>query len=212
MKKKSKTRASAATAAPLTPKSIAQKLRKLADTVQAVKAGERFLSITRLTSVKSLCQTHEAAMHFTLYLAERTEEKMRTESPSPYHTADELAHYHKLAVKSIAAMRAYLAQPSSEHRLALLAIQGMVQGVQNEVKQVGWNEVRIIKSCHLLVVENALCCFTSPEAMGIWAYQAASNYVERYDPHYGSGFTPGSIPMLNDIVTFWSEYYAQGEA
>jgi hypothetical protein len=211
LKKKSKTRAPAATAAPLTPKSIAQKLRKLADTVQEIEAGKIFLSITRLASVKSLCQTHEAAMHFTLYLAERTEEKMQTEPPSQYHSADELAHYHKLAMKSVAAMRAYLAQPSSEHRLALLAILGTVRSVQNEVKRVGWNEVRIIKSRHLLVVENALYCFTSPEAMGIWAYQAASNYVERYDPHYGTGFTPESIPMLNDIVTFWSEYYARGE-
>ncbi len=201
----------AATAAPLTPKSIAQKLRKLADTVQEIEAGKIFLSITRLTSVKSLCQTHEAAMHFTLYLAERTKEKMRTEPSSQYHSADELAHYHSLAVKSIAAMRAYLTQPSSEHHLALLAILGTVRSVQNEVKRVGWYEVRIIKSRHLLVVENALYCFTSPETMGMWAYQAASNYVERYDPHYGSGFTPESIPMLNDIVTFWSEYYARGE-
>jgi len=208
LKKKSKTRAPAATAASLTPKSIAQKLRKLADTVQAIEAGERFLSITRLTSIKSLCQTHEAAMHFTLYLAERTEEKMRTEPPSQYHSADELAHYHKLAVKSIAAMRAYLTRPSSEHRSAVLAIRGKVQSVQDEVKQVGWNQVRLIKSRHLLIVENALYCFTSPEAMGIWAYQAASNYVERYDPHYGSGFTPESIPMLNDIITFWNKYYA----
>lgn len=211
MKKKSKTRVPAATAAPLTPKSIAQKLRKLADTVQEIEAGKIFLSITRLTSVKSLCQTHEAAMHFTLYLAERTKEKMRTEPSSQYHSADELAHYHSLAVKSIAAMRAYLTQPLSEHHLALLAILGTVRSVQNEVKRVGWYEVRIIKSRHLLVVENALYCFTSPETMGMWAYQAASNYVERYDPHYGSGFTPESIPMLNDIVTFWSEYYARGE-
>jgi hypothetical protein len=42
---------------------------------------------------------------------------------------------------------------------------------------------------------------------GYWAYHAARDYAERYDPHYGTGLIPESAPMVKAIVGFWCEYY-----
>jgi hypothetical protein len=189
-------------------KAAAQKIRRLAETAQALRTGgvTACASVTRLTSIKSLCQTHEAAMRFVLYLAERTLEKMTVELEAGGERVSALEHYRDLAAGGVAAMRAYLASPTQGKRSALYTMRSKVQGVQDEVRRIGWNHVRIIHSMPLLVVENALYCFTSPETAPTWAYQAARNYAERHDPRCGDGLSPASAPMLEEIVTFWSEY------
>lgn len=188
-------------------KAAAQKIRRLAETAQALRTGgvTACASVTRLTSIKSLCQTHEAAMRFVLYLAERTLEKT-VELEAGGERASVLEHYRDLAADGVAAMRAYLASPTREKQSALYTMRSKVQSVQDEVRRVGWNHVRIIRSVPLLVVENALYCFTSPENAPDWAYQAARNYAERHDPRCGDGLSPASAPMLEEIVAFWSEY------
>ena len=60
----------------------------------------------------------------------------------------------------------------------------------------------------VLIIENSLRCVLSwtVEEAGYWAYHAARDYAERYDPHYGTGLIPESAPMVKAIVGFWCEY------
>jgi len=40
-----------------------------------------------------------------------------------------------------------------------------------------------------------------------WAYKLAREYVERYQPQYGSGLIPESVPMLLEVAEFWCQHY-----
>jgi hypothetical protein len=81
--------------------------------------------------------------------------------------------------------------------------------VNNEYKSSRWGVVRVIQNRQVLVMENSLRCVLSwsAEEAGYWAYHAARDYAERYDPRYGTGLIPKSAPMVKAIVEFWHEYY-----
>ena len=55
----------------------------------------------------------------------------------------------------------------------------------------------------LFLFEQALRCLLHPHEAGSWAYQMARDYAERYDPSHGTGLTPASAPLLQDIADFW---------
>jgi hypothetical protein len=42
---------------------------------------------------------------------------------------------------------------------------------------------------------------------GHWAYQAARDYAEQYNPHYGTGLIPESAPLVAVIAEFWRAQY-----
>jgi hypothetical protein len=42
---------------------------------------------------------------------------------------------------------------------------------------------------------------------GYWAYQAARDYAEQYDPHYGTDLIPESAPLVAQIAEFWQAQY-----
>ena len=70
----------------------------------------------------------------------------------------------------------------------------------------------MIRNRDLLVVEDALRVLVSgPEMAPIWAYQAARDYAERYDPRYGTGLIPSSAPLMEDIARFWRDYFGVGD-
>ena len=125
-----------------------RKIRRLAEMTAALREGtQTYFEVTRLTSLKSLCQDRAIARCFALYLAEQAQAQL---------------------------------------------------------------PVRIIHSSQLLVIEDALPCFTAPDS-GYWAYQAARQYTERYNPHHGTGLIRESVPMLEDILRCWMEHSSQAE-
>lgn len=65
--------------------------------------------------------------------------------------------------------------------------------------------VRSIKSWRVLLVEKALYCALAHDetAAGYWAYQAARDYAEKYDPRYGTGLIPPSARFVAEIAAFW---------
>ncbi len=110
------------------------------------------------------------------------------------------------------AMQTYLASPMSTRQARLYKSLSQVREAQSEAaRPMGKYTVRIIHSSHLLVIEDALQCFTAPEP-GYWAYQTARQYTERYDPHVGTGLNRESVPMLEDILQFWQEGSSQAES
>lgn len=59
-------------------------------------------------------------------------------------------------------------------------------------------------------MEKAIYCALAEDATvaGHWAYQAARDYAEKYDPHYGTGLIPLSAPLVAHIAKFWLERYS----
>jgi len=187
------------------PNDAARKIRRLAETTAALRDGtETHFEVTRLTSLKSLCQERDVAMHFGLYLAEHVQDQMQDKSP--YSSLDDVEweRYRQLAAKAVASMQAYLTSPTRMRYEALYKHRSQVREAQNETtRPMGKYTVRIIHSTHLLVIEHALECFTSPEP-GYWAYQAARQYAEQFDSRDGMGLSPASAPLLEDILRFWT--------
>ncbi len=189
----------------MNPKDAARKIRRLAETTAALRdSTEKHFEVTRLTSLKSLCQERDVAMRFGLYLAERAREQMQDKPP--YSSLDDVQwdRYKQLAAKVVAAMQVYLTSPTKTRHEALCKHLSQVREAQDETERpMGKYTVRIIHSTHLLVIEHALECFTSLKP-GYWAYQAARQYAERFDSRYGTGLNPASASPLEDILHFWT--------
>jgi hypothetical protein len=181
-----------------------RKIQRLAQTTVALREGTaHYFEVTRLTSLKRLCQDHTTAQHFALYLAEHAQAQLQVQPRPRSVEPDEWTHYLTLAAEAVTAMQTYLVAPTAAHQTRLNKTLYRVQDAQGETaRPLGKFTVRIINSTHLLVIEDALRCFTAPEP-GYWAYQTARCYTERYNPSYGTGLIRESVPMLEDILQFW---------
>jgi hypothetical protein len=187
-----------------TPADQDRRLQRLAQTTAALRDGTaHYFEITRLTSLKRLCQDHMIAQRFALYLAEHAQAQLLAEPRPQSVDAKTWTQYLTLAAEAITAMQTYLTAPTTSRHTRLNQTLYRVQEAQSETaRPLGKFTVRLIESIHLLVIENALQCFTMPEP-GYWAYQTARRYAERYNPRYGTGLIPESVPLLEDILRFW---------
>jgi hypothetical protein len=179
------------------------RIDKLSDAARALQEGhETCLSITRLTSLKSLCRDPRVARRFALYLAGLTLERLNASCP-PYTAGEDWVRYKALAAGAVSAMEGCVRSPNDGDLEILRSIFRAATEVQNEYRKVGWNMVRTIHSRDLLVIEYALRCFLEPDQASEWVYRVARTYAERYDSRYGTGLIPASAPLLEDIVRFW---------
>lgn len=178
-----------------------QKWIEIATTLRE-KTGTYF-SITRLTSLKTLCQDPAVANEFTFYLATCTAANTQ---PPKYTKPQDWQHYRKLIVEAVALMQKYLHKPSKKLLAELREMRQKVETVQTYTgKEIWGHSIRTIYSREVLVIEDALQCMITPHAASFWAYKTARDYTEQYNSHYGSGLIPESIPMLEDIIRFWNE-------
>jgi hypothetical protein len=135
-----------------------RRILRLAEMTAALREGtQNHFEVTRLTSLKSLCQDRAIAMRFALYLAERAQAQLNEESRSGWVEQDEWKRYNTLAAEAVRAMRAYLASPTQTHQASLYEHLSQVREAQNEItRPMGKYTVRIIHSSELLVIEDAL--------------------------------------------------------
>jgi hypothetical protein len=187
-----------ADAAQTVPRPIIEKVRKFAEIAEALRRGEHF-EITRLTSIKGLCKESGAARSFALFLAvharKRAEEKYAAK------------RVKELMAMAITEMKAYLDNPTRERKERLYPLLREIEQEQNEHKRIKWGVVRIVHSTELLVVEKALRSILRDHEAPAWLYQAARDFAERYDVHYGTGLIPASAPMIQEIADFWRDYF-----
>lgn len=186
-------------------RALQPQIRRLIETATALRTGiSTYFAITRLTNIKSLCKEPEVAARFVLYLAERTLERMQAQ-PCPAYTAPaDWTRYQALVGEAVVLMRDYLQAPSDANRGPLWKVLRKAEGVQTYSGEKIWgNPLRTIHSTEVLIIEDALLCITQPWAASYWAYQTAKDYAERYNPRYGTGLIPESLPMLDDIIAFW---------
>jgi hypothetical protein len=185
---------------------VASKIRRLAQIAADLRKGEHF-EVTRLTTVKSLCEDAQAAAQFALHLAKVTSRKMQ-ERDCPSHLDPEKWEYcQQVVAEAIRQMERYLNNPTEEEADMVRAWLSDVRAIQNTYRNQAWGPVRIIQSTDVLLVEYALSCLLQPHASADWGYRMAREYAERYDSRYSTGLIPESAPMVEDIADFWCQYH-----
>jgi hypothetical protein len=185
---------------------VVSKIRRLAQIAMALRQGEHF-EVTRLTTLKSLCEDSQAAAQFALHLATLTHSKMQEKACPLYLAPEQWDAYKELVATALEHMAAYVEESSEQASRALWSVQSEVRGVQNTYTQHQWGPVRIIHSTEVLLIEYALSCLLQPTASADWGYRIARAYAERYNSRYGTGLIPESAPMVEDIADFWYQYY-----
>jgi hypothetical protein len=182
------------------------KIRQLARIATDLHEGASF-NITRLTTLKSLCEDATAAARFAVHLAQLTHKKMR-EKACLFHLDPQHWEYYKQVVdEAIRQMQRYIEHPTQEAADLVQAWLSDVRALQNTYRNQGWGSVRIIHSTEVLLIEYALSCLLQPTASADRGYHLARQYAERYNSRYGTGLIPESAPLVEDIADFWCQYH-----
>jgi len=187
-----------------------QRIRKLAGLPEEIRQSPLAVSITRLTVLKSLCQPHERANRFVAHLARKTFENLNQAKGRSAHppTPTEPSH-REMMEEALEGMEAWQQTPTEKVRRTMSELHGRMRAEQNEHRNIPYGAVRLITDAKLLLFEYALSCLLADEReIGAWAYQTARQYAERYDSSQGTGLTPASIPLVQDIIDFWMTEYA----
>jgi hypothetical protein len=187
------------------PRGVLSRVRKLAQIARELSKGANF-SITRLTTLKSLCEDPEVTAHFAVDLAKHTSRSANKRSNSGHLGKD--GPHDELITRSVERLASYVERPSDPEREALQGILRELESVNNEYESIPYGVVRVIQDKNVLIVEDAVRCVLSPYSAPSQAYHLARDYAERYDPRYGTGLIPDSAPLVMDIVDFWCEYYS----
>src|SRR5438270_9298592 len=92
---------------------VIPKIRQLATMATELREGASF-NITRLTTLKSLCEDATAAARFAVHLAQVTSKRMQ-EKACPFHLDPQQWEYYKQVVdEAIRQMARYVEEPSEE--------------------------------------------------------------------------------------------------
>jgi hypothetical protein len=185
-----------------------QRIRKLAGLPDEIRQSQWGVAINRLAVLKSLCREPELAHRFVTYLARRTfdatpEPKSQSTEPTP--TA--ISHRQMIS-KALEGMDAWQRSQSEQLQRTLAELCDRMKAEQNEYRNIPFGAVRLITDKTLLLFEYALSCILAhPREVGIWAHQTARHYAERYAPSEGAGLISSSIPLVRDIIDFWTFEY-----
>ncbi len=186
------------------PRKTLDKIRKLARIPQDIREDYlQCVNVTRLTSLKTLCDEPEMANGLALHLTRKTLERVEQEQKK----SEEAIAHKEMMNEALSGMREWMENPSEENREHLRELWWQLKSEQNEYRRVKSNVVRIIRDKDLLVVEKALQCFLRPGEAGYWVYQTARDYAERYNSGHGTGLVPESIPLVEDIIEFFCDEY-----
>jgi hypothetical protein len=194
---------------PPPPREVLTRIRKLASLPEEIRQSRWAVSITRLTVLKSLCQPHERANRFVAHLARKTFEHMDQAKERSAHpaTPTELSH-REMMEDALDGMEEWQQKPTEKLRRSLSELLGRMRTEQNEHRNIPFGSLRLITDGKLLLCEYALSCLLAHEReVGTWAYQTARHYAERYDSSQGTGLISASIPLVQDIIDFWTTEY-----
>lgn len=175
----------------------ARKVRSLEEMTEQLRRGKDF-PVTRLTTLKGLCEDPDAAGAFAVFLTRRAQQAMR-EKATP-------ERYRQLVNRAVREMKPYLEQPTEERKRTLWSLWHEMKEEQNDHRPIAWGTLRIIKDMNLLVAEKCLDAVLRPNEASYWLYQAARDYAERYDSRHPNGLTPKSAPMVEEIAGFWRKH------
>ena len=172
---------------------LSGQIQKLDKIIEAIRHNEN-VDVTRLTVVKKLCENPDAAGAFALFLARKSQERLREKKGKE--------RYRQLASRAIREMKRYLDDPTEDRKWGLLSRLKELVDEQNEHERIKWGAVRKIKSWDLLTVERTLRAVLRREEAPYWLYQAARDHV-------GSStyLTKESIPKIEEIARLWRRHF-----
>ena len=147
---------------------LARQIQKLDKIIEAIRLNEN-VEVTRLTVVKKLCENPEAAGAFAMFLARKSQERLREKQGNQ--------RYRQLVNRAIREMKPYLDDPTEERKWQLLSRLKELVDEQNEHEWIKWGAVRKIKSWDLLTVERTLRAVLRRDEAPYWLYQAARDHV-----------------------------------
>jgi hypothetical protein len=179
-------------------KKAIKKVEQLEAIAEQLRQGEDF-PVTRLTTLKGLCEDAKSAGAFALFLAGKIQRRMR-EKKAPERNQE-------LVNRAVREMKPYIEQPTDERKERLWSVWHEMKEEQNEYRTISCGMLRIIKSTDLLVAEKCVESVLRSDAAPHWLYQAARDYAERYDARHPYGLTRKSAPLLEEIATFWRKYH-----
>lgn len=184
-----------------------RKIKKLEEALHALKEGqETCFSITKLTSIKTLCKSPDTAVQFALYLSKLTSKKVDSSSCPKYTDPKEWEKYKKIIKRSLKLMHEFIKEPEEKNISSLRELLEKVQAVQNKTRSGPYGSViRTIHSTDVLVIEDSIRCMLYTDDAPYWAYKLARDYTEKYNSSHGTGLIPESILMLEDIILFWKK-------
>jgi hypothetical protein len=192
-------------------KAIATKIKKWLEVIRELNTQSypSAISITRLTSIKSFCQDQAAAQKFALFIAKRVQARMQ-EAPRPErYSPEEWQTYLTLFAKAIALMESEVKRQTEKNHLALGTLLREIEGLQgDDYRNIPWGTVHFVRSGDLLKLTYAIRCFQTND-VPFWAYKLAREYIEDYNPSFGTGIIPTSIPMLLEVAEFWCQEFFQ---
>ena len=179
------------------------KIKKLEEALAKLKSGEEnYYVITKLSSIKSLCQNETIRQHYCWYLFDCVKRQLEAKVNDVNQQTPEKCYDLKL-VHEIAPVITAM-QEGKEVFDALRKYQSQLTHYQSDYEKVKWTTVRLIKSTELLIIEYLILCLLSTDDYAQkLAYHATRSYVEQYDSSVGTGLIAKSIPMLEDVVAFW---------
>src|SRR5580698_7825965 len=106
---------------------VLAKVRKLALLPEEAKQSRWAISITRLTTLKSLCKEPEVANRFVTYLSRKTLERIRQGKGR----SKDLTHRQMMA-DALGEMEAWIEKPDDERRQRLFDLLRRMRDEQNE--------------------------------------------------------------------------------
>src|SRR5262249_1927801 len=122
---------------PSSTAKVIPKIRQLATIARELREGASF-NITRLTTLKSLCEDATAAARSALHLAQLTYRRMQ-EKACPLHLDPEKWEYYKQVVdEAIRQMHRYIEHPTQEAANLVQAWLSDVRAIQNTYRNQAW--------------------------------------------------------------------------
>jgi hypothetical protein len=160
------------------PKAVLSRVRKLAQIARDLSEGANF-SITRLTTLKSLCEDPEVAAHFAVYLANHTSRRIHEISSPPHLSNSEWRMHNELVETAAERLQSYVEGPAGPKREERRELLRELESVNNEYESIPYGMVRNIRDKNVLIVEDAVRCVLSAYSAPSQAYHLARDYAER---------------------------------
>ncbi len=129
----------------------ANKIHKWLQAALELRQSKWALPITRLTSIKSLCQEATAAQQFAVYVSQLTQQSMNQAEPNAGLTREEWSTHQTLMADAITQMKGYLATPSNEGKQSLRGLLRQIESLQgDDYRHVHGSTVHFVRSGYLL--------------------------------------------------------------
>ena len=156
---------------------IKTKIGRLSQIADDLRAGKSF-SVTRLTTLKSLCADRAACQTFALHIAKLAKQKMDARHKPDHIDASRWLTFRQTVEKAIVDLEKAQKQGIEKHRSRLLKLLQELKSLQDTYENQRWGPVRIISNSETLVVEYAVECFLTSSQAPHWAYRLARTYAE----------------------------------